>query len=163
MPKKPKRDNAYYEERLKNEFPSVYAEFQAGKYAMLADALVAAGLRKQRTRLQELMNAWSKATATERTAFLQSLAAAGAVVPVTSSTSGASFTVTVDRRLTPTAISRIEHIMAARRMKLGDLMNELGFNPLNASIGNAMKRKKSRLQPHVITALEAWLSKNSGI
>lgn len=163
MPKKPKRDNAYYEERLKNEYPLVYADFRAGKYTTLTDALVAAGLKKPRTRLQELKNAWSKATASEKSAFIQCLSAAGIVIPVTSSTPGAAFTVTVDRRLTPTAISRIEHIMAVRRMKLGDLMNELGFNPLNASIGNAMKRKKSRLQPHVITALETWLSKNSGI
>jgi hypothetical protein len=162
MPKKPKRDNAYYEERLKNESPSVYADFQAGKYPTLADALIAAGLRKQRTRLQELVNAWNKAPTGEKADFLKFLATAGIPITALSSPGSSSLAIVVNDRLTPAAISQVKHVMSARRLKMGDVMRELGFSPLDPSVGMAMKRA-SRLRPAIISALEDWLSKNSGI
>ena len=75
MPKKQKRDSAYYEERLKNEFPLVYADLKAGKHRTITEAAFAAGLKKSRTRLHELKNAFEKATISEQAAFLGWLAA----------------------------------------------------------------------------------------
>ncbi|PNQ21321.1 hypothetical protein [Agrobacterium salinitolerans] len=71
MPKKQKRDSAYYEERLKNEFPLVYADLKAGKHKTVTEAAIAAGLKKSRTRLHELKNAFNKANKSEKTAFLR--------------------------------------------------------------------------------------------
>lgn len=58
MPKKQNRDNAYYEEGLMNEFPATYYDLQAGKHRTITEATIAAGLKKPRTRLHELKNAF---------------------------------------------------------------------------------------------------------
>ncbi len=42
MPKKQKRDNAYYEERLKSDFPKIYADLKAGKHKTITEAAIAA-------------------------------------------------------------------------------------------------------------------------
>lgn len=54
MPKKQIRDSGYYEERLKNEFPLVYADLKAGKHKTITEASIAAGIKTGRTRLHEL-------------------------------------------------------------------------------------------------------------
>ncbi|MGB3815992.1 MAG: hypothetical protein WA950_22450 [Shinella sp.] len=59
MTKQQKRDRAYYEERLKRDHPAIYAELINGKYQTVTEAAIAARLKKPRTRLLELKNAWS--------------------------------------------------------------------------------------------------------
>lgn len=162
MPKKQKRDSVYYAERLKNEFPAVYADLQAAKHRTVTEAAIAAGLKKARTRSHELKNAWQKATPAEQVDFLRFLTAAGVALPSAATAGAAPFTVAVNFALTPTAISRIKHIMLVRRMRMGEVMTELGLRPLDASVGMAMKRN-THLQPHVINALETWLLKYAAI
>lgn len=67
---KPIRDNEYYRKRLEAEYPAVHADFLTGKYETLGAALIAVGIRKPRTRLHELVNAWSKANSGERDEFI---------------------------------------------------------------------------------------------
>ena len=77
MPKKQKRDNAYYEQRLKSDFPAIYADLKAGKHRTVTEAVIAAGIRTPRTRLNELKNAFDKASKTEQADFLSWLTARG--------------------------------------------------------------------------------------
>lgn len=119
MTKKQVRDSSYYEERLKREHPSVYGELKAGKYRTVIDAAVAVGLRKPRTRFQELKNAWQKSNRSEQHEFLKWIRA-GAVIPAIPST------IAIDGRLVPAVSHRIEEIMSKRRLKPGDVMDELG-------------------------------------
>lgn len=162
MPKKQKRDNAYYEERLKNEFPTVYADLKAGKHKTIAEAAIAAGLKKSRTRLQELKNAFDKANKAEQTAFLAWLAAKGHLIGASSTTGTTSPTIAVNRKLSPATRNRIEEINKKRHLKVGDVMAEMGFPKLNASLGRALHRG-DRLQPDVIEALEKWLAANASV
>ena len=46
---KPKRDNAYYEQRLKDEYPLIYKALVDGVYPNVHQAAIAAGLKKQPT------------------------------------------------------------------------------------------------------------------
>lgn len=46
MPKKQKRDSAYYEKRLKNQFPLIYADMKAGKHKTITEAAIAAGIKR---------------------------------------------------------------------------------------------------------------------
>ncbi len=80
MAKKPVRNAAYYENRLKRDHPAIYADLKAGKYKTVTDAAIAAGLRNPRTRLHELKNAWSKASHAEQHEFLKWLRASGVSV-----------------------------------------------------------------------------------
>lgn len=161
MAKKQARDNAYYEERLRRDHPSIYADLKAGRHRTVADAAIAAGLKKVRTRLLELKNAWAKADATEQADFLKWLMASGAL-STTSTTSTGTTRIAIDQRLTPEASRRIELIMSKRRLAMGDLMIELGYPSLNASVGRALARG-TRLQSDVILALQKWLAANTSV
>lgn len=162
MATKQVRNSAYYEERLKRDHPAIYDDLKGGRYRTVADAAMAAGLKKPRTRLQELKNAWVKADAREQREFLQWLAARGAVPSPTRSPPSSSSSITIDRRLTKAASRRIEEIMSKRRLRPGDVMAEMGFSRLNASVGMALARG-TLLQPHVVTALEEWLDAHASI
>lgn len=159
MAKKPARNAAYYENRLKRDPPAIYADLKAGKYRTVADAAIAAGLRNRRTRLHELKNAWSKASPVEQREFLSWLLASKTI----SSPATASFApIAVDHSLVPLAVARIEEIISKRHLMLGEVMVEMGFSPLNASLGMALARG-TRLQPSVIAALEKWLAANATV
>lgn len=162
MAKKQVRDSAYYEERLKRDHPTIYADLKAGRYRTVADAAIAAGLKKPRTRLQELKNAWLKADPREQLDFQRWLAARGVVHPSSASASTSSTSITIDRRLTAAASRRIEEIMLKRSLKAGDVMAELGFSKLNASVGMALARG-TQLRPDVVAALEKWISTNASV
>lgn len=133
MAKNQIRDNAYYEERLQHEHPSVYADLRAGKYRTVTEATIAAGLKQVRTRLHELKNAWSKATSAEQAEFLRHLAGSGAVLPALHPAGTSA--IAVNYRLTPFACQRLQHIMSKRHLKPGDVMFEMGYPRLNASVG----------------------------
>ncbi|THV22284.1 hypothetical protein [Peteryoungia ipomoeae] len=162
MPKKQKRDNAYYEERLKNEFPATYADLQAGKHKTIAEAAIAAGLKKPRTRIQELRNAFGKSSKTEQADFLCWLTAQGYAVASSPAVGVAASAIAMDRRLLPATKARIEEIMAKRGVEMGEVMAEMGCNPYDQSVSRALRRL-TRLQPDVITALEKWLAANASI
>ena len=162
MPKKQKRDSSYYEVRLKNEFPETYADLQAGKHKTITEAAIAAGLKKSRTRLHELKNAFGKASKAEQADFLGWLTAQGHLTGPSSATGTAVSTISIDGRLLPPTKNRIEEIRAKRHLKVGDVMAEMGFPKLNASLGRALHRG-DRLQYDVIMALEKWLAANASI
>lgn len=162
MPKKQKRDSAYYEERLIRDHPSIYADLVDGKHAHVTDAAIAAGLKTPRTRLHELKNAWRKASAQERDEFENWLLAEKGIKEPHPNTAGAKLPIAIDRRLQPWAKSRIKAIMARRNLQMGDVMAELGEKRLNPSLGQAL-HNGSRLRPALVAALEGWLEQNTHI
>jgi len=152
---KQKRDRAYYEERLIRDYPVIYADLINGKYQTVTEAAIAAGLKTPRTRLHELKNAWSKSGNSERRDFLAWLAAMGALPTGTPQTS-----ITTGRYLLPATAARINQIKTKRGMTTGDIMGEMGFSKLDASLGNALLNGHG-LRLKVIEALEKWLIANA--
>ena len=159
MAKKSVRNNDYYLNRLEREHPAVFRDYQAGKYETVEKALVAAKLKVKRSRLQELMNAWSKATTAEQDAFRRAIGCAppGVGLPAPAA---APALFAVDRRLQPHAVVAVQAIMARRVIKMGDVMNELGRKRLNASVGMALSQG-SLLQQDMIDDLEAWVTRHT--
>ena len=159
MAKKTIRDNKYYLDLLEREHSAVFRDYQAGKHHTVENALIAAGIKAKRTRLQEMLNAWTKATPAEQDAFRRAI---GCAAPVATSPTppAAAGPFAVARRLEPWAISALQGIMARRAMKIGNVMDELGRDPLNASVGRAIHRG-DRLQQDLIDDLEAWVKKHS--
>lgn len=161
MSKKPKRDNAHDEQRLKAEFPEIYGDMLTGKIPSLRKALVVAGLKPQRTRLEKLKNSWAKATPGEREGFLTWLTISGAlpagsVSPASAPPLPAGAPIASGRYLLPSTITRIRAIMARRRVKPDDIMAEMGFLSDGQSLARALSRNAS-LRLAVIAGLEAWL------
>jgi len=157
MAKKQKRDKAYYEERLIRDHPAIYADLVDGKYRTVTEAAAAADLKKPRTRLHELKNAWSKSSNSERKDFLAWLTKTGALPTGTPSTS-----ISTGRYLLPATVARINYIKTKRGMTTGDIMGEMGFSKLDASLGNALLNGHG-LRLKVIEALEKWLTANASV
>ena len=149
MPAKTKRDNDYYLQRMKVDALSVYHDYMAGKFPSVAAARRAAKLITPRTRLHEMKNAWSKATNDERKEFLLWL----------NSHRKTRVSLVRGGRLTPEGAEQVRAIITSRRLKMGEVMRELGFKPLDASLGQAL-RSNTLLRPALITALTHWVGKN---
>lgn len=163
MAKQQKRDKVYYGEGLLGDHPVIYADYVVGKYRTVSEAFIAAGLKKPRTRLHGLKNAWQKASASERQKFENWLYAQyGITTPHTVTTSSTIPPIAINRSLSPWAKSRIQAIIAKRFMRRGDVMHEMDFKKLNVSLGRVLD-SDNRLQPAVLTALEAWLNANKHI
>jgi DNA invertase Pin-like site-specific DNA recombinase len=65
-----------------------------------------------------------------------------------------------DGRLTSEAKSRIEAVMSAKKMKMGAVMKELGYNSLDASVGNALLDGRRIRDQGKLVALESWILKH---
>ena len=178
-----KRDNAYFERRLQNEHPQVYADWKAGKFKTLTEARHSVGLGRRRTRLQELINAWEKATAQDRDDFLNHLRKQGVQQPgnpasaaaptgspagVAATGSGLGYPVAVGGYLTPQAKDRVLEIVQRRGLigrydspRYGVIMQEMipPFKPQNMALAQAIRHDK-RLKPDMVHALERWLLDN---
>lgn len=169
------RDAAYYKERLRKKFPAIYADLMSGKFSSVREASILAGLQKQRTKLQSLKTDWSKATPSEQSEFLTWLSTQGAIVPAAPAASPGKVAPVpkrrsasalprpaIERALTAAEKTRIHEIMDKRKIKMGVVMKELGFNSLNSSIGMALNQG-SRMAKPIVEALEKWLKANSHI
>ncbi len=151
-----KRDAAYYRERLRREFPEVFEDLEKGVYRSVHAAALAAGLIRKRTRLTELKNAWSKATAAERKEF-EDWVRAGTTAP--KSTAPRS-SVDAEGRLLPWSKKRLDEIEAHRRLKPGEIMKELGFAALNPSLQSA-RWHNTKITKDLTSALDDWLHRHS--
>ena len=112
----------------------------------------------------ELTNAWKHATADEQKDFKRYI---GCTVPLGPATHAAAHPaiagqVAIDRKHEPWAVDRIREIMTIRGIRNGNVMDEMGFKRLNASLGMALARG-TQLQPTMIEALKLWLDTNKHI
>lgn len=170
-----KRDNDYYLQRLRDDFPAIYADYLAGKFKNAAAAFVAAGLRKPKSGLDHLRSAWKKASRSERRDFKLEIGCIGPGGSSRSQTSGAKAPPSSPPSGTQVAgpkplqaggylsVDSIDHlrvVMSRRNMKIGDVMAEMGFKKLNTSVALAMGRGAQIRDPAVLAALETWLARN---
>lgn len=149
--------------RLKAEFPDVHEALLAGRIPSLRKALVLAGLKPERSRLEKLKNSWTKATDAERDAFLAWLGALpeSKIASRSERARPEETPIASGRYLLPTAITEIRATMARRKITPEDVMHEMGF----ASDGRALARAlnwNASLRLAVIAALERWLRENAG-
>ncbi|TQI75341.1 hypothetical protein FHT98_3122 [Bosea sp. AK1] len=158
MPKPQKRDNTYYLERLKRDHPKIYADYQAGTFSSALQAFEAAGLKKRRSRLQELKNAWQAASSSEKVEFLRWLKIAAATPTV----SPPALPIASSGLLQPWAKARIQVIVKAKSLTSADLMEELGFDRSDTSLYRALARD-TRVKRQLIDALDKWFISNASL
>ena len=179
------RSYIYLLERLKNEHPALYADLLAGKFPSTRQALIAAGLKQPPKPLNSLKAVWKKASASEQAEFRKWIGGGGAGKAVAkiahlpsaprvspkagirtakSWKSAAGSLVTPSGNLESWVIKRIQSIMAIRKMKMGQVMTEMGYGKLNAALGRALTtHRPSRIDHDMVTALEIWLRSNKGV
>jgi antitoxin component HigA of HigAB toxin-antitoxin module len=166
MAKKTKGDDAPNLHRLKAEYPEIHAALATGKIPSLRQALVLAGLKPERSRLEKLKNSWAKASDAERASFLAWLVSKGALsapaaAPPEAGPQPVETPIASGRYLLPSTIAGIRTIMTQRGLKPADVMAEMGFPPDGRPLARALTRNAS-LRLSVIAGLEAWLSRNAG-
>lgn len=162
------RSNAYYLARLRGEHPAIYADYQAGKFKNASAAIRAAGLKKVPSPLDALRKAWVKASTADRATFRADIGCIPATPTPAMGSVSASPTgpmrvnpIHVGGHLTPATAQKLRAVMAARGLKIGQVMSELGYPPLNASLGRALARGSLIHDQHLLDALEKWLAKQA--
>lgn len=163
MAKNPKRDLAYYERRLIDEHPAVYADYQAGRFKSLTTACQAAGLMSKDTPPKALRRAWKKATPAEQhdfIAWIRSLRGAAALPFTPTGHPPSRRPVVIDGNLEPWALHRINEIMQRRNLSQSNVMDELGFPRLNAALWTAMRSKTRLRNVTMVAAIKKWLDDN---
>lgn len=152
MPKKQIRDSGYYEERLKNEFPLVYADLKAGKHKTVTDASIAAGIKTGRTRLHELKNAWQKASAQERLDFVGWLKTTAG----TSLYQSPKSVFNKDNYLEPWAKKRMDEIIQSRGITARQIRDQIGIPTKDTSLESAFRGSRI-LKRSTRDKIEQWL------
>lgn len=156
------RDNKYYEERLKRDFPAHYADLQAGKYSSVTAAAAAAGLKRAPTPLMILKREWAKASAADRDVFrkhIGCLPSPPATKVVTPAAQPAGLIYDSDRRLTANGKQRLTAIMDRRRLENGDVMREIKVVPTNTSMKTAIRRGTT-VDRDLLDRLQVWVERN---
>lgn len=152
MQEKPKRDRAYYERRLEREHPAIYADLIDGKFVHVTEAAIAAGLKKPRTRLHELKNAWQKASASERLEFVGWLKATRG----TGLYPSPQPVFTRDNYLEPWAKKRIDEIMQSRGITARSIRDQIGIPAKDTSLESAFRGSRI-LKKSTRDKIEQWL------
>lgn len=156
-----RKDNAYYLNRLRRDFPQVYADHLSGKHRTVRDARRAAGILSERTPLHELNNAWRKASAVERQAFRASIGSSSGP-PAPSSGSHPPSAVDIHGHLTPGAVARIEQILSRRKIDLKAARAQMGLSPHNQALSMAIIRNW-KINAPTAARLDAWLAANISV
>lgn len=158
VPNKKERGNDYYLNRMRTEHPAVHAEYLAGKLSA-REAIYRTGYQTKPTPLMILQREWRKASPHEQATFRAWIGGRGSPAP---STPTGAPVVSTDRRLVSWAKARVETIMASRNIQMGDVMDEMGLNRLDGSLGLALRRDR-RIRADVASKLEKWLKDNQHI
>jgi hypothetical protein len=149
-----KRDSAYYKERLKRDFPPVFADWRAGKFKSVRQAAAAAGLIHLPTRVDALKREWKRATTREKNEFVAWTKGRKAV-------SAAPSTPIVDAagHLKPAVIRFINEWTRDKRIKPGRIMKEIGFSNFDYTLSHAL-RLGAPIRSAAIPPLGSWLVRN---
>lgn len=147
------RDNEHYLQRLMREAPAILADLESGIIASQAEAFRLAGLKRPRTRRQELKNSWSKASAAEQEECLRwitiQIHLGGRISRPVPISPGVALSEDMER-----AILRI---MESRATTTGGIMTEMGFDALNPLLG---LHRGTKSQPERAAALNKWVTGN---
>jgi hypothetical protein len=149
-----KRDSDYYKERLKRDFPPIFADWRAGKFKSVRQAAAFAGLIHLPTRVDALKREWKHATTREKNEFVawtkgRKAASAAPSLSIIDATG----------HLKPAVIRFINEWTSAKRIKPGKIMKEIGFSNFDYTLSQALRRG-APIRSAAIPRLEVWLVRN---
>ena len=146
-----KRDSAYFEARLKRNFPKIFSDLRAGKFTSVRQAAAAAGLIHLPSRFDALKREWRHATTREKNEFISWVK--GRKVAITASSIPI---VDTAGHLKPAVIRFISGWTRDRRITPGRIMKEIGFSNFDYTLSHAL-RLGAPIRSAVIPRLESWL------
>jgi hypothetical protein len=147
-----KRASAYYEERLKRDFPHIFSDLRAGRFKSVRQAAAAAGMIHLPTRVDALKREWKRATTSEKNQFVVWIKGAKA----TPTASASIPIIDAAGHLKPAVILFINGWTKDKRIKPGRIMKEMGFSNFDYTLSHALRRG-APIRPAAIPPLESWL------
>lgn len=150
-----KRDAAYYEGRLKREFPAIYADLRSGKLKSVRQAAAKAGLIHLPDRLTAMKRDWKLSSPHQRSEFLKWVRSSGIGVRSRSAGSIAY----ANGRLTPRVIAFLNDWIRKEHVTPGKIMKQMGYSNFDYRLAQSLKGKVG-LPSDVLAALRQWLAKH---
>jgi len=146
-----KRASAYYEERLKRDFPTIFSDLRAGRFKSVRQAAAFAGLIHLPTRVDALKREWKRATTREKNEFV-----AWTKGPKGASVAPSMPIIDAAGHLKPAVIRFIRGWTSDKRITPGRIMKEMGFKNFDYTLSHALRRG-APIRFAVIAPLERWL------
>jgi hypothetical protein len=149
-----KRNSAYFEARLKRDFPPIFSDLRAGKFKSVRQAAAFAGLIHLPTRLDALKREWKGATTAEKNEFAawtkgRKAVSATPLMPI----------IDAAGHLKPAVIRFISTWVRDKRIKPGRIMKEIGFSNFDYTLSHAL-RLGAPIRSEAVPRLEGWLTRN---
>ncbi|WP_210242995.1 hypothetical protein, partial [Nitrobacter winogradskyi] len=118
-----KRDAAYYESRLKRDFPTIYADLRSGKLKSVRQAAAKAGLIHLPDRLTAMKRDWKLSSSQQRSQFLKWIRSSGVgLKPAT-----AKPIADAGDRLTSRVIAFVNDWTRKEHATAGQIMKQMGY------------------------------------
>ncbi len=151
-----KRNSAYYEARLRREFPAIYSDLRSGKIKSVRQAAAAAGLIRLPGRVAAMKREWKRASPLERKEFLEWVRATGTGLKPSTPRSIADSS----GRLKPQVVSSLKDWTKRNRVTPGNIMKQIGFSNFDYRLAQALNGT-GRLPSDVLARLAQWMVKQS--
>ena len=153
MSEKKVRNNDYWLERLRKEYPDVLSRFNKGEIESVHAARIEAGLLRQPQPIDILQREWKKTSPLKRTEFLDWVESRG------SKSSGHENLTNLNGYLSAKTIHRINRYMKVNKARPGHIMTEMDYKSLNPNLGLALA---GRLQPskEFLDRLGEWMKRH---
>jgi hypothetical protein len=150
----PKRDAAYYKDRLRRDHAAIYKDLADGRIASVRKAAAVAGLIKLPSRLDVLKRNWNRASSAERRDFLIWLK--GTSAGKRPASAPAMALTDSNGRLTSAVKGFLSTWLKDNRARPARIMKEIGLKPFDTTIAEALKYDRVP-RPEVTRRLSAWL------
>lgn len=151
-----KRDRAYYEARLKRDFPRIFAELRAGKFKSVRQAAAEAGLIHLPTRFDALKREWKRGTYPDRTKFINWLKATRYGLPPLKSRAPTPAIADSAGILLIPVVAFLKNWIDCYNTTAGRIMQVMGFRNFDTRLSQSLGRRVG-LPADILSALAVWL------
>ena len=151
-----KRDSAYYERRLKRDFPPRFSDLRAGKFKSVRQASAEAGLVHLPTRFDALKREWKRGTHSQRTKFINWLKATRyGLAPVPPLAPRPAIADSAGILLLPVVVF-LKNWIDCYNTTPGRIMKVMGFPNNDTRLSQSLGRRVG-LPADILSALAVWL------
>jgi hypothetical protein len=151
-----KRDSAYYEARLKRDFPPIFSDLRAGKIKSVRQAAAKAGLIHLPTRFDALKREWKRGTDPQRRKFINWLKATRfGLAPLPPPAPTPAIADSTGVLLLP-VVAFLKNWIDCYNTTPGRIMKVMGFPNYDTRFSQSLSRRVG-LPADILSALAVWL------
>ena len=151
-----KRDSAYYEGRLKRDFPRIFSDLRAGRFKSVRQAAAFAGLIHLPTRVDALKREWKRGSDSERRQFINWLKSTRYGLPPKPTPMAVPAIANSTGVLLVPVAAFLNDWIDCYNTTAGRIMKVMGFPNYDTRLSQALTRRVG-LPADILSALAVWL------